>query len=271
MIMKKFKMFFVIVGICILLTELGMASAKYRPLTITNIIKLSVVNSQECSSFETKLNHMNDNNWVLPMFMPKFSVDYSFSYNSTIVNNLNANMEIPISPLFVLDKQKNINNLRENVLKVELRQSKMKAMNDALNLYNLLFEEEHLAEVYKMVINKACKLSSNDELSNEIIDNMKISLKQHLITIEEMSYDLKNVLSIPQEENIKLTEDVFSSKYLSILLKKIRHIVNDKCFPQSPSLLIANENEKAVEEENNIRWIYNSVSFFLNCKKSRCF
>ncbi len=262
--MKRIKTAIIFIGICFFVTAMGLSSIKYEPLTIKSTIKLAVINSSDCSLTEMKLSKMNGNGWILSMFTPEISANYSFSYSSTITNDFNAYVEVPISPLFVLSNKKNIHDLKESVLKTKFLQTKMKTIDNALNLYNLLFEEQHIASVYNTIISKACRLNMSDERSKEVIENMKISLDQHLITIEEMSYDLKNMLSIPQSRNIKLVDDILSSKYFSELLRKIKYAVSNQRFPEPPNLLILDENRKILKEENAIRWISNSFSFFLN-------
>lgn len=260
--MKKANILFIVS--CLFLIESGLSSVGYKSLTVNDVIKLAITNSHEYSLLKKELNKTSGNNWFLSLFIPQLSANYNFSYDSTTTSNFSVDVEIPISPLLVLNSQRNIHNLKESMLRIKLLKSKMEAIDNSLNLYNLLSGEKYVACIYKEVISKASGLAIHDKRSMNLIEDMKLSLKQHLITIKEMTYDLKNMLSVPQAMSIKLGGDILSSKYFHELLHKINYDISNGKISASLDFLISSENKKILKEKNAIEWISNSVSLFLN-------
>jgi len=246
----------------ILIFSMGISKSEYLRLTVKGVISLALKNSVQYQLSMSNIKELEKKQELISLFSPRLSTFLNFQSTGNSLS-LGLSIQIPISPILAVNKRCTIQELKREVEVIRSQKTSAETLKNALNLFSLLSNEKSLLSMYETLL---AQIQQNS-FPKETIREISYAIKKHKITMEEMEFDLKNMLGIPQNKNILIGEELINSDYFNELVSKIHNLMANTNIPKSPDVLLTKKNARILELERETSRIMDAVSFFVDLNR----
>lgn len=241
---------------------MGISKSEYLRLTVKGVISLALKNSVQYQLSMSNIKELEKKQELISLFSPRLSTFLNFQSTGNSLS-LGLSIQIPISPILAVNKRCTIQELKREVEVIRSQKTSAETLKNALNLFSLLSNEKSLLSMYETLL---AQIQQNS-FPKETIREISYAIKKHKITMEEMEFDLKNMLGIPQNKNILIGEELINSDYFNELVSKIHNLMANTNIPKSPDVLLTKKNARILELERETSRIMDAVSFFVDLNR----